>query len=309
MLKIKKILAFALSLIMAFGVFTLSASAADTVIDTAEISFDTNVAGVDVDDFKSDYESYIEILTEGLDFDDKYDGIGVAVLDSLAEGFGGYFEDGETYTVFVYLVATDGYELADEVDGIVNGKAAKCDRAHWEPNDDVVVEYATIKFNFTVGKEFGFGKVNSVDITIGTDIAGIYVNDYLTYIKLNSFGVAYENNNYADKVVVYDEHGERYYGNFESGETYYLNIFLVANEPNVLSYNMTATVNGETAESYVSNWYFAEGDGEVMVDYICIGYELTVDGEKELTFFEKIIEFFRNLFESILDFFSFGANK
>ena len=64
MLKIKKILAFALSLIMAFGVFTLSASAADTVIDTAEISFDTNVAGVDVDDFKSDYESYIEILNE-----------------------------------------------------------------------------------------------------------------------------------------------------------------------------------------------------------------------------------------------------
>ncbi len=118
-------------------------------ISKADISVRRDIAGLNV----YDYEDYIEILTEGLQFEDDYGDPAVYVEDSDGEYFDGEFVSGETYTIFVYLSAESGYKLANTVDGTVNGEEVLTEVDGWVPGGiygDVGVKYVEFEFEITV---------------------------------------------------------------------------------------------------------------------------------------------------------------
>ena len=115
----------------------------------ADINVRTDIAGLNV----YDYEDYIEILTEGLQFEDDYGDPAVYVEDSDGEYFEGEFVSGETYTIYVYLSAESGYKLANTVDGTVNGEEVLTEVDGWVPGGiygDVSVKYVEFEFEITV---------------------------------------------------------------------------------------------------------------------------------------------------------------
>lgn len=118
-------------------------------ISKADINIRKDIAGMSV----NDYEDYIEILTEGLQFEDNYGDPGVYVEDSNEDFFEGEFVSGETYTFFVYLAPESGYKLANTVDGTVNGEETETDVSYWMPGDeygDIKVDFVYLNFEITV---------------------------------------------------------------------------------------------------------------------------------------------------------------
>ncbi len=276
------------------------------IIDTAEIAIDNDLAGIDTDD----YESYITILTEGLEFEDNYGDPGVFVFKGFEE-YEGEFEEGETYTVRVCLSAKDEYDIADEVSGKVNGYDTEAYIYYWAPDGeiygDLVVEYIEIEFIIIVGEEFTpdlNGKlINSAEILFDTNIAGKPIEAYEEYIEIITENLNFEDNYEDLAVYVYDSEGYDYYGNFKSGETYYITAFFSAEDGYMLANNISGKVNGEDVFTWRGSWQPDEeiyGEG-VVVDYVALEFEITVDGEKEKPgFFDGIIQFFRNMYVKML---------
>ena len=118
-------------------------------ISKADINVRTDIAGMSV----NDYEDYIEILTEGLQFEDNYGDPGVCVKDSNEDFFEGEFVSGETYTFYVYLAPESGYKLANTVDGTVNGEETETVVGFWMPGGeygDIKVDFVYLTFEITV---------------------------------------------------------------------------------------------------------------------------------------------------------------
>ena len=118
-------------------------------ISKADINVRTDIAGMSV----NDYEDYIEILTEGLQFEDNYGDPGVCVKDSNEDFFEGEFVSGETYTFYVYLAPESGCKLANIVDGTVNGEETETVVGFWMPGGeygDIKVDFVYLTFEITV---------------------------------------------------------------------------------------------------------------------------------------------------------------
>lgn len=290
MLKTKKILSVVLSFILIFGVLSTAASAAGTVINAAKINVDTNIAGVDADD----YESYISILTTGLTFDDA-DDVAVFVyekVDGSFEAFYGNFVADKTYSFGVYMRTEAGYTLADETRGYINGK---------ECIISANSEYGIVIYNFevTVGKSVTFPEpdyegINKVEVTVDTDIAGMSASNYEEYISINTKGLAFGN-----AVYVADSNGNKFNGNFKAGETYYLQVILIPEKGYDLATKVDCIVNGEKVNCFVEESWSTDS---FEFEHVIFDFEITVDAEEELSFFARIIKFFRDLFAKI-----FGA--
>ena len=123
-------------------------------ITKADINIRTDIAGMDV----NDYEDYIEILTEGLQFEDNYGDPGVFVYDITSgdEEEAYSFENGRTYKIYVYLAPESGYKFANTVDGTVNGEETVTDIDYWEPGGeygDIRVDYVELIVEITVNGE------------------------------------------------------------------------------------------------------------------------------------------------------------
>ena len=155
MLKTKKILSVLMALVMMLSAMSVVANAtsdADNVINTAEIIIDTDIGSVDA----GDYESYIEILTEGLEFEDNYNDPAVFVYDSEGNDFCGEFKVGETYCLSVYLSPETEYCLAKDVAGYVNGEEVDTRVSYWIPGEEygfVRVDYVLLQYELTVTEE------------------------------------------------------------------------------------------------------------------------------------------------------------
>lgn len=104
-------------------------------ISKADINVRTDIVGMNV----NDYEDYIEILTEGLQFEDDYGDPAVYVYDSDDNEFHGEFVSGETYEVYLYLAPESGYKLANTVDGTVNGEEVLTGVDDWFPATNTVI--------------------------------------------------------------------------------------------------------------------------------------------------------------------------
>jgi len=123
-------------------------------IAEASINFRTDVAGMNV----SDYEDYIEILTEGLQFEDDYGDPAVYVVDPDTYDLADTFENGKTYYVNVYLSAESGYRFGSSIEGYMNGEEAYSYLDSWFPGEeygDIEVDYVCIEFEFTATEPCG----------------------------------------------------------------------------------------------------------------------------------------------------------
>ena len=294
-MKFKKILSVVLSLIMIFGVTSIFASAANTVVDTAEITVDTDIAGVSA----LDYEEYITVLTSSLEFEDNFDDPGVYVEDIYGDEFEGYFVEGDAYVVTVFLSAKPGYELADYVDSYVNGQWVDSYVTFWIPEDDEVY-YVTIEFTITVDEEFNANLIDEAEIYIDTDLAGYYASDYEYYIDILTYGLEFEDNYGDPGVYVYDEYGNDFTGMFESGKTYYFQIFLSPVEGYELDEYVDCYVNDEWVESNVNSWNPGGEYGDLEVVFVGFEVEVTAEGESMFSIFDYISNFFAEIYYKFL---------
>ncbi len=300
MLKTKKFLSVLLSLLMLFGTFSISAFAESTALTDISIDFEIT-AGMTIDDV---IES-LTIKTTGLEFDD--DGVPAAAyfsnngdpLDSDAA-----FEDDVIYDVYFYFKPSEGYEFDESIKYVtVNGN--KTDNFYFNVNDDF--NYIGICFyELATNAEPVTGKIiKKAEIKIDANIAGIYVDDYEKYIKIITRGLQFEDDYGDPAIYVYDKDGNQVLDQFESGETYSLYVYLAPKKCYVLADYVEGYLNGEEVSTHTDFWHPGGDYGDVKVDYVEFHFELNVGGEKQLTIFERILNFFRNLFEKILSFFSF----
>lgn len=121
-------------------------------ISKADINVRTDIAGMSV----YDYEDYIEILTEGLEFEDNYGDPAVYVYDSDDNDFYGEFVSGETYIIDLYLAPESGYKFANTVDGTINGEETETNIGYWKPGGeygDIKVDFVELIFEITVADE------------------------------------------------------------------------------------------------------------------------------------------------------------
>lgn len=289
MFKAKKVLSVILSFVMIFGVLSTAASAAVTVINTLKVNIDANIEGVNADD----YESYINILTEGITFDDA-DDIAVFVyekVDGEYADFHGNFIAGNKYSVSFYLITEAGYKLADGIRGYINDTECII-----KANPD----YGTVicTFDIVVGQTVNFPKpdyegISKIDITVDTDIAGVKASDFKNCMTIGTKGLALNN------VYVTDSNRDEFNGNFKAGETYYFTLMLVPEKGYDLTTKVDCFVNGEKADSLVEESWVTDGPE---FEHVFIDFEITVDAEEELSFFARIIQFFKDLFAKIFGF-------
>ncbi len=300
MLKTKKILSVLLSLLMAFGTFSVAAFAESNTISAISIDVDIE-AGMT----PNDIAEYVTINSDGIEFDDDDGNTPVSVYFSDSDDVFDQdtaFENDIKYDIYFYFKLAEGYALDDTIKYVtVNGKKT----------DDFYI-YASEDFNeiniylddFVINAEpYTGAMIEKAEITVDTNIAGTYINDYESYIDILTKELQFEDN-YGDLAVyVYDENGDRVVKQFKSGETYTLYVYLAPKDGKVLADYVEGYINGEEISVYTNYWYPGEDYGDIKVDYVEFNFELTVDGEKQFTIFERIINFFRNLFDKFLDFF------
>lgn len=296
-MKFRKTLSLILSFVFVFGMFSFSASATEVIYE-ASITMDSDIAGFSV----SDYEEYITINTHGLEFEDNYDDPAVYVYDSNGESFDGEFADGETYSFLVYMNALEGYELNDEINAWLNGESVNCSVDFWSP-DGVDVYYVEIEFEVTVGEPVVVpDRVNSLSIDVNIK-DGTRVGDYTEYIEINTDGVTYDDNNQYKCVFAYIDGSELTYDDyFRAGTVYELYLEFTPEDGYWFGTNFdSVTVNGEEVTDYYVAYYFNEADEKVYYAEIII----EVEPEEDLSFIQRIIKFFTELFAKIVDFFTF----
>lgn len=302
MLKTKKFLSVLLSLAMIFSIFSVAAYAENAII--SEISVDINIeAGMTADD----YADFVTIKTEGLEYDDDEGSSPLSVYDyETGDLVYDAMEDDVAYDVYLYLKLSDGYAFGDSIKYVtVNGKRTDDFSLNsYETNDGDEVGYVGIYlYNYKINTEPYTGEyIEKAEITIDSDLGGIFVEDYEEYIQIITDTLEFEDNYGDPAVFVYDEDYNYVYGQFKSGKTYYLSVYLTAKEGYVLSGYLDSYVNGEEVYSYTGDWMPEE---DIIVEYVGLEIEITVEGDRQFTIFERIANFFRNLIEAIQNFFSF----
>ena len=297
MLKTKKILSVLLSLLMAFGAFSVAAFAAISISDVSiEVNIEEGMTPDDIEEFIS--------LPDGLELDCDDGNIPIYVYDSetgapLDEGFA--FENDVAYDIDIYLKPSEGYSIDDTIKYItVNGQ--KTDDFYAFAGEDGFVDIYLDDFVINAEPYTG-AMIEKAEITVDTNIAGTYINDYESYIHILTKDLQFEDNYEDPAVFVYDEDGEQVFKQFKPGETYYLYVYLAPKDGKVLADYVEGYINGEEVSITTDYWYPDSAGGNVKVDYIEFYFEITVEGEKQISIFERIINFFRNLFDKFLDFF------
>lgn len=302
MLKAKKILSVLLSFIMLFGTFSLVASAENSLV--SEISLNVDIeAGMT----RTDYNDFVTILSDNIEFSEDFSNpVSVYSYDENV-----YFDDDDTfadditYDVVVYLEVAEGFEIDENIQYVtVNGKRSGV-FYYEDTNEDGVIDYiAVCLYEIKVNEEpFSGEYIQKAEVEIETDIKGIRAKDYESYINILTSSLEFEDNYGDPAVYVYDSNYNEFTGKFRSGETYYISLYLCAKSGSALDGYVDCFVNGEEVYSYVDCWY---PNDDVKVEYVCLDTEITVDGEKEFSFFYSIADFFRNLIETIINFFKYG---
>ena len=319
MKKLTKFMSVLLSLMLTLSMFAMSASAADVeYVDYAEILVDTDIAGVDADD----YYDYITILSPELQFEDDYDEPAVYVECSDGEYLEGEFEEGETYLVSLFLSCNAGYSFYPEdkygeryFDALINRVEPVYCRVDFmnRYGDDYfhgadIVECVELKFYITIGEGLGYKVIDKIDIDI--DIKpGTLVGDYYDYITINTDNIYHDDEfGYQTVYAYYDDDHEDSLDDdtaYEAGKVYDLDLYFGAGEGYYISDYADVYINGELFEGYYNAAFDYDAEGEFEYSYLNIElYDYLVEGsEEEFTFWQKIVNFFTNIFDSIANFF------
>lgn len=316
----KKFLSMLLSVVLVFGVCSISAFAvAETATDapatklvtSIDVSFDFDIGGKKV----GDYEDYITINTAGVEFEDNYDGLG-AFANFLDGGSAEEYIEGEIYGISVYLTPEDGYAFPLSGDFVVtvNGKEHACSLFIGEQYDEELeefVEVPTCDFFIiaAIGPEGGFaeGRTSKLIKEISIDIApvaGMSVADWEEYVKINTPNLEFDDENGYPGAFVYDENYTALPSNyiFVAGQEYYIEAQLAPASGYCFPFDGVekVTVNGEATEDYYIDSYY--NDNYVVVDYASVaGYE-SASGENSP--FDLISNYFTTFFAGIESYFA-----
>ncbi len=148
-------------------------------------------------------------------------------------------------------------------------------------------------------------KISKADVNVRTDIAGMNAYDYEDYIEILTKGLEFEDN-YGDiAVYVYDSNDNDVYGEFVSGETYRIYLYLTPESGYKFANTVDGTVNGEEVETDVRYWEPGGEYGDIQVDFVEFIFDITVTESCDhichqdgiLGFFWDIANFFCKLFK------------
>lgn len=316
----KRILSLVLAVFMLFGAMPLCASAdnADTQID--EISFEFDLKGVVGKKF-ADYAEFVNILTPNLHFepDPRYSSLmfydtetGEQVRDEIVEG--------EEYGVMLNLYPADGYSISGDSRVVINGRELLLYSQYEITTEDEETNSRMIMFGIIAGEEIEYKKLDSV--SLGFDsvaCAGKTPSEYSDIVTINS-----EHFSFVDYEADLDGDGENeqlhalniYKADrtelaageaMKAGEEYTAYIYLVAD----FGYYMVAPELGqgiEINEGADCMTSYGIGVGRNGRNFLSVGVRFVAGEPLEKDFFgsilQRIVEFFEELFDKILEFFS-----
>lgn len=303
MLKTKKILSVLLSIIMAFGTFSLAAFAENSVISDVSIDVD-----IDAGMLIGDIDEFLTINTEGLVPNDDNGSSPITVYFANHSNYINHdepFENDVHYDVHIYLRPVEGYEFDTSmkyvtVDGVKTEEFYIAD-----PDEDGINDYIAIYlYDYVINAAPVTGEyVEKAEVTVDLNIGGLKDKNYNKFIEILTESLEFEDNYNDPAIYVYDENYDYFYGRFEVGETYHVSLYLTPKNGYVLPGYVEGYVNGEEVETYVDYWM---PDDETVVNYVGLEFDITVEGEREMSIFERIANFFSDLFEKILSLFRFG---
>ncbi len=242
-----------------------------------------------------DYYRYVQINTLGVVFEETLER-GVIVTDAFGGDPFDYFVE-EEYMLEICLTPAQGCEFTKDDDGniqlknvTVNGEAVEY-TAHIE-NDRGYIEYVIIKLNVTPVEKT---VITVIELTIEDDLKGYDVEDYNEYITIETQGVNFDKYDmYA--VYAYNSDYEEVY-TFDGGDYYWLVMNFITEDGYFFDPDgVIITINGVEYNYVGYNTYETE-DG-ITIEYVSTPYETDFAGN----FFDRIIFWFKNSFETIIEF-------
>lgn len=242
-----------------------------------------------------DYYRYVKINSIGVEFEEKLDS-GVKVTDSFGGNPFNYFVE-EEYILEICLTPALGCEFAKDDNGNINLDYVKVNgenveyTAHIE-NNRGYIEYVIIKLNVIPEEKT---VINNIELTIEEDLKGYDVEDYNEYITIETQGVNFDTYDMYG-VYAYNSDYEDVY-TYEGGDYYWIVMNFVTEDGYFFDPDgVIITING--VEYNYLGYYTYETEDGVTVEYVSTPYETDFAGN----FFDRIIFWFKNSFETIIEF-------
>lgn len=227
MKKTKRLLSVIICVLLIVAALPLAASAASVVKDVA---LTVNVKpGVSV----SNSDEYLSVDSEGTQVAELLGIDYVAAFEGGDMETGEYvdtFEMGQTYTLYIVLVAKDGYVLPESLSQLdsatVNGETASVEAdfisgIFTQTGKDI--DCLLVTYQVTID-----GTVNSVELLV-QPYGNLAIEDWNKYAELLSSGVNFESSLEA-AVLAFDADGNAVTDSFETGEEYRLEIYVAPKE-------------------------------------------------------------------------------
>ncbi len=242
-----------------------------------------------------DYYRYVHINSMGVEFEETLDR-GVNVTDSIGGDPLNYFVE-EEYVLEICLTPAFGCEFAKDDEGNIllesvtlNGEAVEY-TAHIEDSRGYF-EYIIINLNITPAEKEA---ITVIELTVEDNLKGYDVEDYESYITIETEGVTFDSYNpYA--VTAYTSFWEEIF-EFGGGERYWLCMNFITEDGYFFDPDgVLITINGE--EYAYDGYYTYESENGITVEYVYTEYITEFSGN----FFDRIIAWFRNIFETIIDY-------
>ncbi len=242
-----------------------------------------------------DYYRYVHINSMGVEFEETLDR-GVNVTDSMGGDPFNYFVE-EEYALEICLTPAYGCEFAKDDEGNIllesvkmNGEAVEY-TAHIEDSRGYF-EYIIINLNITPAEKEA---ITVIELTVEDNLKGYDVEDYGSYITIETEGVTFDSYNpYA--VTAYTSFWEEII-KFGGGERYWLCMNFITEDGYYFNPDgVLITINGE--EYSYDGYYTYESENGITVEYVYTEYMTEFTGN----FFDRIIAWFVNVFETIFNF-------
>lgn len=242
-----------------------------------------------------DYYRYVKINSLGVQFEETLDS-GVIVTDAFGGDPFDYFVE-EEYILEICLTPAYGCEFTKDDNGniqlenvTVNGEEVEY-TAHIE-NKRGYIEYVIIKLNVIPEEKT---VINNIELTIEDDLKGYDVEDYNEYITIETQGVNFDTYDMYG-VYAYNSDYEDVY-TYEGGDYYWIVMNFVTEDGYFFDPDgVIITING--VEYNYLGYYTYETEDGVTVEYVSTPYETDFAGN----FFDRIIFWFKNSFETIIEF-------
>lgn len=312
----KRVLSLILTVVMLLGAMPFCASAESAQIN--EISFEFDSQAVVGKKF-SEYAEFVTLLSPNMHFETNpvysslifFDAVtGDQVIDKIVEG--------KEYGVCLKIYPEDGYSFSYDCQIAINGKKL-IQYSQYELTFEENTDAITIMFGIIAGKELEFKKIDSV--SLGFDsvaCAGKTPNDYIDLVTLNSENLSFVdykadvNGNGSNEKLqvlnVYKSDGTALAPGevMQAGTEYKAYIYLMADFG---CYMVASELKNKIEINDCSDCLtsYGIGVGRNGRNFLSVGFRFVAGEPLEQNFFDmilqRIVEFFEELFDRILEIF------